>query len=263
MFHRLNRSSFQMYPHLVPPVEYPEVQHGEKFRNFLRKSPASFSWDWGPAFIPSGIWKSVTLVYNQALYVEEMGVRARVLDDKEGKLWGVEAEVRIIPLIKLRKYPEVMFEIRNLQDGSHLSNSTNSSTYSTDSEGVMTLKLSVNVTGVDLWFPAKFGKQSLYELSLHLRTARQNISSTKQFGFRTVILDRNSFNRYDQYNVRFDFIINDRWIYIKGANLVPLSVFESSSYNLTAFFNLVEYAGMASHWRRSVHYLFICSMFNS
>lgn len=37
-------------PEGVPPLCPPAVQNGFCHVNFLRKSPCSFSWDWGPAF---------------------------------------------------------------------------------------------------------------------------------------------------------------------------------------------------------------------
>lgn len=38
------------YPVGIPPQCPPAVQNGYCHVNFLRKSPCSFSWDWGPAF---------------------------------------------------------------------------------------------------------------------------------------------------------------------------------------------------------------------
>ena len=231
-----------MYPHLVPPVQYPAVQQGEKYRNFIRKSPASFSWDWGPAFIPSGVWKPVTVIYNQDLYVEEIRLRTSVV--KEG-IWNVEVEVRCISLVKLWKYPTVRFDIKHLDNGSHLSNETSSTSFSTVSSDVITLKLSVNVSGVEVWFPKNLGTQSLYELSLQICTASQCISTLRIFGFRTVILNQEPLgNPRDGGHKRFEFVVNDRPVYIKGANLVPLSVLENGSFNLTTLFDSVEYAGM-------------------
>jgi len=39
-----------------------EDSHGEPFRHFIRKESCSFAWDWGPAFLPQGIWKSIEIL---------------------------------------------------------------------------------------------------------------------------------------------------------------------------------------------------------
>ena len=231
-----------MYPHTVPPVEYPAVQNGEKFRNFLRKSPASFSWDWGPAFIPSGIWKPVSLIYKQDLYVERAGVRTRVVDVGKG-IWRVEIEVRIISLVKLRKNPSVEFEITQLDDGSYLSNKTYEKVFTKEDEDKITLTLTVNVSGVKLWHPKNHGEQTLYQLSMELCTVTNCVALSRNFGFRTVTLNQQQLSPDDPAQKKFEFVVNNNPVYIKGANLVPLSVFTGNSVNLTTLFDLVEFAG--------------------
>ena len=37
--------------------------------NFLRKPPADFGWDWGPAFAPAGIYGGVLLVAQDTVYI--------------------------------------------------------------------------------------------------------------------------------------------------------------------------------------------------
>lgn len=37
--------------------------------NFLRKPPADFGWDWGPAFAPAGIYGGVLLVSYDTVYI--------------------------------------------------------------------------------------------------------------------------------------------------------------------------------------------------
>uniref|UniRef100_A0A8C4NSR8 Beta-mannosidase n=1 Tax=Dicentrarchus labrax TaxID=13489 RepID=A0A8C4NSR8_DICLA len=45
----------------VPPECPPDVQKGECHVNFIRKEQSSFSWDWGPSFPTTGLWKDVRL----------------------------------------------------------------------------------------------------------------------------------------------------------------------------------------------------------
>jgi len=56
------------YAYSVPSADSIQVQHGEPFRNFIRKEQCSFSWDWGPCFIPQGIWQPIgILAYSDAV----------------------------------------------------------------------------------------------------------------------------------------------------------------------------------------------------
>jgi len=43
------------YPYKVPAILYYNTWSEPSSRNFLRKSPKDFGWDWGPSFVPSGI----------------------------------------------------------------------------------------------------------------------------------------------------------------------------------------------------------------
>ena len=40
--------------------------------NFLRTEPCSFSWDWGPAFAPVGIWRNLTLEIFKAAVIRDV-----------------------------------------------------------------------------------------------------------------------------------------------------------------------------------------------
>ena len=44
-------------PHMIPHY------------NFLRKPPADFGWDWGPALAPAGIYGGVLLVAYKTVYI--------------------------------------------------------------------------------------------------------------------------------------------------------------------------------------------------
>ena len=50
------------YPYELPITDLDQYQHGYMGRNFVRKSQCSFSWDWGPSFPSSGIYKPIYLL---------------------------------------------------------------------------------------------------------------------------------------------------------------------------------------------------------
>ncbi len=54
----------EAYPYAVPAILYYNTWSEPSHRNFLRKSPKDFGWDWGPSFLPSGITGEVAIVEN-------------------------------------------------------------------------------------------------------------------------------------------------------------------------------------------------------
>jgi len=53
-----------------------ECQHGFDNANYLRTEPCSFSWDWGPAYAPVGIWRPLFLEGFNGAVVREVLVNA-------------------------------------------------------------------------------------------------------------------------------------------------------------------------------------------
>jgi beta-mannosidase len=53
--------NYQMteYPYFVTDGTVPPEYSGEPWRNFIRKEQCSFAWDWGPCFIPAGVWMPI------------------------------------------------------------------------------------------------------------------------------------------------------------------------------------------------------------
>lgn len=54
-----SENMYHKYPYPVPWSPSPD-EIG--YRNFIRREQCTFGWDWGPGFLPTGIWRSVRLV---------------------------------------------------------------------------------------------------------------------------------------------------------------------------------------------------------
>jgi len=50
------------YPYVVPGTIYYNTWSEPSSRNFLRKSPKDFGWDWGPSFIPTGLTGEISII---------------------------------------------------------------------------------------------------------------------------------------------------------------------------------------------------------
>lgn len=77
----------EAYPYAVPAVNYYNTWSEPSYRNFLRKSPKDFGWDWGPSFIPSGITGDITIASHKRGRLNGVVVSQQLSDDlKEAKL---------------------------------------------------------------------------------------------------------------------------------------------------------------------------------
>lgn len=57
------------FPYNVPGLTQPG---GLSYYNFLRKPASDFGWDWGPAFVPAGLYGSVQIeAYSNAIFTGE------------------------------------------------------------------------------------------------------------------------------------------------------------------------------------------------
>ncbi|PIK35662.1 putative beta-mannosidase isoform X2 [Apostichopus japonicus] len=176
---------FNKYPYDVPPDCPPAVQNGICHMNFLRKEQCSFSWDWGPAFAPQGVWKNLSIQAFDAAVITD--VLAIPLPNKDFSMWKLNVTV--------------FFTV-----GALPANSSASGTISVTSPFTMVedvpIKLTrdrptynillaeVKLSEENLWWPHGFGKQSLYQLNVTFRNSQFDSLSNKsiKFGFRAVEL---------------------------------------------------------------------------
>lgn len=161
--------------------------------SYLRKAPYAFGWDWGPRFVTCGVYREIRIEGWSHGRIE--GVR--ILQDHS------DAGVRLDFHIEIVNGEECSVKcfvkapngcVIEVVDGTcHLENP-------------------------DLWWPNGHGKQPLYELTIHLIRHGVVIDTRHQrIGLRTVTLDRHA----DQWGESFQFVINGRAIFAKGANWIP------------------------------------------
>ncbi|KAI8816810.1 mannosidase, beta A, lysosomal-like protein [Fimicolochytrium jonesii] len=203
------------YPYQVPDGFDP-TQNGERNRNFVRKEQCSFGWDWGPCFLPCGIWKSAKLVY---------------LD--QTALWITDAAVDIFPAGKDFGI-KVKVDYRTALSGStivvdvHVDGLENLERVAeTQDADTVELHYKVPASAVTLWWPAGYGAQKLYDLRISLKSSNGNTEDEvhKKIGFRTVELVQQPYP--SQEGLSFYFRINSIPIFSKGTNWIPADAFES------------------------------------
>lgn len=88
--------------------------------------------------------------------------------------------------------------------------------------GVNVAQLPVNIAHPELWYPAGYGAQPLYQFtaSVSIHGAVQDTSKVRT-GLRSVELRQQP----DQWGRSFEFVVNGIPIFIKGADITPISKF--------------------------------------
>lgn len=155
-------------------------------RAFVRKAQYMSGWDWGPRFVSCGIWRPVRLLEFTNRIVRASVLQER-LEDSSFRVW-VEAEV----------------------DGD---SQPKASLRSPDGEEGGEGKLEFLIREPQLWWPNGEGEQPLYDLCIWV----EGHEIRKRIGLRTIKLVREP----DEIGTSFEFEVNERRIWARGANWIP------------------------------------------
>ena len=163
----------------------------------LRKAHCMFGWDWGPHLPDAGIWRDIALI-------------------------GIET-ARIRDVLVLQEHTPGCVK---------LCVKTSTETYGSGKTDIQ-----VSVTGPDgrvfrgegeeceitignprLWWPAGFGEQALYTVSVSLTGNEKQLDSwCRRIGLRTMTVSR----RKDEYGESFSHCVNGVDIFAMGADYIP------------------------------------------
>ncbi|MCF7688159.1 MAG: glycoside hydrolase family 2 protein [Cephaloticoccus sp.] len=170
----------------------------------FRKEQCQFGWDWGPRFVTAGIWRDLRL---EAWTANRLASVHLTQDhSKRGQ-------------VALTVTPELVRTDRKV---------TYWVTLSLDhqvvaSTGGAAEELQLVVKDPQLWWPAGHGSQSLYTVKVVAcdQTGRELGTWSRRIGLRTIALDRSK----DKWGEAFQFVVNGRLIFAKGANWIPAHSF--------------------------------------
>jgi beta-mannosidase len=161
----------------------------------IRKQPCSFGWDWGPRLTTCGIYLPIYLEAWDTNQIESVKVAQRHTPNEvtlslEPRLKASAKAPRFRTCLSLRG--KIIAERSGL---------------------VLT------IIDAELWWPNGLGEQPLYDLTVELCDGGGKVidSWQRKIGLRTIELDRHP----DKFGESFQFKINGKVIFAKGANWVP------------------------------------------
>jgi len=169
--------------------------------NTIRKMACSFGWDWGPDLQSAGIWRPVRLERWRGARLAGVRPLVTVDDDGTGRV-TVHADVE-------RDSP-VPLEVVVVVDGRTGRGEI--------APGETSVTVVVTVPDVRLWWPAGYGEQPRYPLSVELSDGGEVLDRyDRRVGFRTVAVDTTP----DAIGTPFTFVVNGKPVFVKGANWIP------------------------------------------
>jgi beta-mannosidase len=172
----------------------------------LRKQPCQFGWDWGPRFVTAGIWRDLRL---EAWSSNRLaGARLTQTHTRDGRV-----TLAIIPeLARPALKAMVTYYVTIALDGKIVALASGTAA-----------DLKQEIPQPQLWWPNGHGGQPLYTVNLTARDAggREIGRWSQRIGLRTIALDRSK----DRWGESFQFVVNGRPVFAKGANWIPAHSF--------------------------------------
>ena len=197
----------------------PQVNH-HPF-NAVRKMACSFGWDWGIDTATSGIWRPVRLESWSTARLA--AVRPVVTVGHDGALDGAHDDApvagRVAVHVDLQRTSATDLRLAATVGG----HGTNSTAVVTVPAGQTSAVVEVDVDDARLWWPRGYGEQPLYDVDVTIEPLAGGVLDgwSGRIGFRTVRLDVLP----DDLGTSFTFVVNDRPVWVKGANWIPDDAF--------------------------------------
>jgi beta-mannosidase len=166
----------------------------------IRKQQCQFGWDWGPRFVTAGIWRDLRLE----------GWTGNRLDSVR-----VTQDHRSDGSVVLHFAPELARPDAG---------ATVRGTVSLLGEVVATIEnRKSTIVNPQLWWPHGQGAQPLYRIDVEVARAAGALIGrwTRRIGLRSIALDRHA----DAWGESFQFVVNGRPVFAKGANWIPADSF--------------------------------------
>ncbi|WP_309382786.1 beta-mannosidase [Cerasicoccus frondis] len=193
---RTNRTSF------TPPLDHLDPV-GNSVR--IRKQPCQFGWDWGPRLVTAGIWRSIRLEAWSAIRLDHFKVDQ---NHRDNGVVGLTVTPSFVGRAK-----GVGYRVSVCLEGEVVA----------VAEAEADEAAMLEIDSPHLWWPVGQGEQPLYQVTVTAFNQDGAVvgESSKRIGLRTIRLDRSA----DEWGEAFQFVVNGRPVFMKGANWIPADCF--------------------------------------
>lgn len=176
---------------------------------FVRKAAYQFGWDWAPRLIGCGIWKPITLRFEPiARFSSNVSFDYPVLNDSL-------AIVRVKGVLSGELEDGLDVEAAIYSRGSWIRQTITLN-------GADQFSMPMVIENPERWYPNGYGKQPVYPVRMRLLKDGKILNErTYRIGLRTV----QWVQQKDTTGSGFGVWVNDKPIFIKGANWVPADAF--------------------------------------
>ncbi|WP_375194443.1 glycoside hydrolase family 2 protein [Sphingobium sp.] len=179
---------------------------------YIRKPKYHYGWDWGPRILAIGPNGPIHIDAWDAARIESLRVVQEAVTKAEAR---IAANVELIAGRDGRAQVEV--EVKG-PDGRTISSMRDV----TLTAGVNQIAVPVTLSDPQLWYPAGYGAQPLYNVTTKVRFEGEEAdTAARSTGLRTVELVREA----DAKGRGFQLRINGLPIFMKGANIIPFDMF--------------------------------------
>jgi beta-mannosidase len=192
-------------------------------RVFSRKPQFHYGWDWGPRFVNVGIWRGVELNLWSTYRLKEMNIVQKKISQSEALIQSdfvVESDVE--------KEVKITFNIDNqsIEKQFNLRKGINQLFFA-----------NVKIPNPKLWWSRDLGEPHRYRITLS-----DGMQQLEQYvGLRTIELVREK----DKKGETFYFRLNGVPVFAKGANYIPLNIFQDK-VSASHYAEMIENAAQAN-----------------
>jgi len=182
---------------------------GEGIRAVVRKPQFHYGWDWGPKLVTCGITKPIEFIaYDNArftdIYIEQLKITEEYADLKTTFTIHSDRDFDAYVSFEMTKTGDVWTSDVHLKKGMNL------------------VELPFKISYPYRWWCNGQGTSTLYEFNVELKSGDKLLERRTE---RTGLRDIKLVTEKDSIGESFYFKLNDKPVFVKGANYIPIKYF--------------------------------------